>query len=197
MLPSLSTITLISIAALSHGSPFQLSSRQYDFGGDGGDIASLPEYVGLGTTEPVCGSDSALKAIAHNETQVDVKKDCDPVINHICNHVAGSPPTSVNYKSGNCQGYILVTPNYPAIDYSACVAKFQAITTTCMLVNDPTVTGGNKAKEGQQFGVLNIKHSWPQSDRSPAWERNSDQPGYMMGPPTVFGSYVGMGEEIV
>ena len=80
---------------------------------------------------------------------VKVKPDCEDVIITICNYVAANHPISVNRPKNKCNGWILIPPNRGPVNHQKCVAGFQSITETCMLVDDTSVGGDNKARKDQ------------------------------------------------
>ncbi len=152
---------------------------------------------------PTCGNDHTLTDIGLKTTvTVDVRADCDTVIDQICK-AAAKEATDPAYSrfiypikatQGACEGHILfsqVTLADP-LDYATCQRNFQSITETCMLI-DPSVK--NYASVGFQFGVQNIKFSPPDLGPSlPHWTASTRwnlMPGYMMGPVGVFGDVNG------
>ncbi|KAL8671013.1 MAG: hypothetical protein Q9168_004465 [Polycauliona sp. 1 TL-2023] len=110
---------------------------------------------------------------------VDVKNDCDPVINAICNAaIADTTSLGLNATQGSCQAILLSGQNIP--DSKTCVASFQKITENCMLMPAPFK---NAASVGKQFGVMNAARD--SSDK--VWSANTlfwgkGNPGYLMGP---------------
>lgn len=156
-------------------------------------------YTHFAPNWPTCGNDKTLSGegpISLSTTKtVNVRPDCDNVINAICNVAVaqaklGGSYYGLGYTFGTCEGHMLFSQVTP-ITYEACVSDFQTIPNTCMLMDDPTVK--NYASVGKQFGVKNIYHN-PSYGSDSVWNAATDWnrlPGYMMGPPGVFGDVDG------
>lgn len=145
-------------------------------------------------SRPTCGNDDKLSGAPlglATTIEPEVRRDCDNVINQICNIAAVQAASKsvvfdLSATVGTCEGHFLKgTANGHTVDYKTCVEGFQSVTTTCMLMGDPNVPD-NEAELGLQFGVINVLYNLTNAE----WEgstMHNELPGYMMGPPEVFG----------
>ena len=182
-----------ALLALAQASPFALLPRaDKTVTYENEDDETMKEIYYAPKT-PTCGNDNDLSGPPvdlSTDMEVDVRRDCDPVIHQICEIAVAQADRSFSYNIGatvgNCEGHFLkpYTDTYE-LDYDACVAGFQNVTTTCMLVDDPKVK--NSAKVGQQFGVKNVWYDQMNAE----WKASAmfnNLPGYMMGASKVFGA---------
>lgn len=204
MAPHLGLFSLLASLAVTNASPFSLSPR-----GGLSTYVDHREDLGVDLTYfapdwPTCANDHTLTDIGLSTTiTVNVRPDCDNVIDIICKAAAAEASVphdqqwmySLGHTEGTCEGHIMFSQWQLAdpLDYPTCVAGFQSITETCILMDDPNVK--NYASDKHQFGVKNIFHN-PQGGSPTLRKWNAAtgwnlMPGYMMGPPNVFGAVEG------
>ena len=154
-------------------------------GSDGAERFSWPsEY-------PTCGNDKSMSQFSTTIT-VNTQQDCDPVIDTICRAAAQQSTTNarnLGHSIGTCEGHILFPGATSSVTYADCVQGFQSVTETCILMGGPK----NYAAVGKQFGLRNLQYFPAVNLYYPggtvwAWTVGSaTDPGYLMGPPHVFG----------
>ena len=196
-------LSFVVAFTFTNAKPFTLFSRG---GGDNTVVDSRSNgdvFTDYAPNWPTCGNDHTLTDTGISTTiTVNVRPDCDTVIDTICKaavieYKSGSYMSSIGHTTGTCEGHIMFSQATLAdpLDYATCAKSFQSITETCMLTGDSTVK--NYAAVGSQFGVQNIHHnpaSYGNQPTFPIWSASSRWnlvPGYMMGPPGVWGSVYG------
>lgn len=198
---------LASSLAPTHASPHSLYPRAPD--------GTPTTAIDAGTLEgkiiyfspdwPTCGNDHYLTDLGlKTTTEVAVRQDCDPVIETICTTAIAQMKfadldnslSNVVYTVGTCEGHLLFPDpeNVAAFTKDECVAAFQSVSTMCMLLDQPG-QWDRYGSVGSQFGVKNVNHRPRGEGIDPTiWvapQSTALQPGYMLGPPGVFGTVIG------
>ena len=146
-------------------------------------------HVVFDPAQATCANNKYMKQFSTSVT-VDVRQDCDPVINTICKAAdklaqGSNSMTNLVHTAGSCEGHMLFSSSKAdpkTVNYDSCVQAFQGITESCMLMGDPSVH--NSASVGKQFGVQNVVYQEVASGNNWLTGNTYQQtdPGYLMGP---------------
>ena len=154
------------------------ASSYYD--GNGGYHLVYPSNY------PTCGNDGSMYPFSTTIT-VKTQPDCDDTIETICRAAAKQGGRNLGHANNTCEGHIIFASTTSTVKYDDCVSSFQSITETCILMGGPK----NYAAVNKQYGVKNLQYfadatAYPQGEVA-TWSAGSADPGYLMGPPHVFG----------
>lgn len=203
MSPSLAILLAVASLCTIHATPLALISRspriivENDFGSSASGVSFDPNSASCPSDVGGWGVITA-DSTADFTGAVNVRPDCDNVINSICNVVnmwhatnaARGSLGSLYHTDHSCEGHFVVkTVDHKGriygntVDYRTCVAQFQSIALRCMVVGE-----SDAAVAGAQYGAVNARYL-----RSSGWQKGNDNPenqntdpGYLMGPPGIF-----------